>query len=79
MMKVGVLGFLVLMFASSVSAQSTYCDDFGNCSGGGVNTYTDDFGNTSGTVGERSYDTYKDDFGNTSGSIGNESINTYSD
>ena len=78
-----VAAFCLIMFLGAVpeaaSAQSTYCDSFGNCTGGGVNTYTDSFGNTTGTVGGSRYSTYSDSFGNTTGSIGDNRLNLYSD
>lgn len=79
MLKSYVFGVFGLVLGSSAVAQTTYCDDYGNCSGGGVNTYTDDYGNTSGVVGGQRYNTYTDDYGNTSGSIGGGRVNTYTD
>lgn len=58
--------FSLALVCTVAIAQSTYCDDYGNCSGGGVNTFTDAYGNTTGTINGESVNIYKDSYGNTS-------------
>jgi|LakMenEpi03Aug12_release.lakeMendotaPanAssembly.Ray.scaffolds.fasta_scaffold168816_3 hypothetical protein len=61
-----LLLLILILLPNSVLAGNVYCDDFGNCFGGGINTYRDSFGNTSGRIGDQRVNCYTDSFGNTS-------------